>query len=265
MLRNYHTHTYRCHHASGTEREYIEEGIQNGLIFLGFSDHTPQNYPSWYKAYPSRMSFEEAPEYFATLRALREEYKDRIEITIGFETEYFPALFDEYIELIGQLGCEYIILGQHSTNNEYDGESSFVPTESEQVLSDYTDNVIGAIESGRFTYIAHPDVMYFTGKDRIYRKYAEALCKSAKAHEVPLEINLLGLENHRHYPRDLFWEVAKDVGNTIVLGCDAHDIAAVAGKSRVQPGLDFIERMGLTVTDRIPLINPLTREKTWPK
>ena len=25
---NYHTHTFRCHHANGTEREYIEQAIE---------------------------------------------------------------------------------------------------------------------------------------------------------------------------------------------------------------------------------------------
>ena len=28
MNYNYHTHTFRCHHATGTEREYIEEAIK---------------------------------------------------------------------------------------------------------------------------------------------------------------------------------------------------------------------------------------------
>ena len=41
MLANYHTHTARCHHASGSEREYIEAAIAGGMKILGFSDHAP--------------------------------------------------------------------------------------------------------------------------------------------------------------------------------------------------------------------------------
>ena len=41
MRTNYHTHTYRCHHASGTEEDYIIEGIEKNLKVLGFSDHGP--------------------------------------------------------------------------------------------------------------------------------------------------------------------------------------------------------------------------------
>ena len=38
---NYHTHTYRCRHAYGSEREYIEAAIRMGIAELGFSDHVP--------------------------------------------------------------------------------------------------------------------------------------------------------------------------------------------------------------------------------
>ena len=38
MIANYHTHTWRCRHADGTEREYVERAIEGGLKILGFSD-----------------------------------------------------------------------------------------------------------------------------------------------------------------------------------------------------------------------------------
>ena len=41
MLANYHTHTKRCNHALGEDREYVEAAIKAGLKVLGFSDHCP--------------------------------------------------------------------------------------------------------------------------------------------------------------------------------------------------------------------------------
>ena len=41
MFANYHTHTTRCRHAAGTDREYVEAAIKSGLTILGFADHTP--------------------------------------------------------------------------------------------------------------------------------------------------------------------------------------------------------------------------------
>ena len=48
MIANYHTHTWRCMHAEGTEREYVERAIEGGLKILGFSDHTPMPYANGY-------------------------------------------------------------------------------------------------------------------------------------------------------------------------------------------------------------------------
>jgi histidinol-phosphatase (PHP family) len=82
MKNNYHTHTVRCHHAQGTEREYIEAAIAAGIKTLGFADHAPQIFPGDYYSH-FRMRPEELSDYCSTLRALKEEYKDRIDIKIG--------------------------------------------------------------------------------------------------------------------------------------------------------------------------------------
>ena len=94
MKHNYHTHTYRCHHASGTEREYIETALRNGLGTLGFADHSPYIFPEGY--YSSfRMFPEQTAGYYRTLGTLREEFKDSLEIRMGFEMEYYPRHFKE--------------------------------------------------------------------------------------------------------------------------------------------------------------------------
>ena len=43
MLANYHTHTSRCRHATGTDEEYIQKAIAEGVKILGFSDNTRTN------------------------------------------------------------------------------------------------------------------------------------------------------------------------------------------------------------------------------
>ena len=63
---NYHTHTTRCKHAWGTEREYIEHAIQAGFEVLGFSDHAPY---LWETDYVSRIRMDksELENYVTTL------------------------------------------------------------------------------------------------------------------------------------------------------------------------------------------------------
>ena len=71
MNYNYHTHTTRCGHASGTEREYIERAVANGVRYMGFSDHATFVFPDGFESH-YRVPLAQAPDYFETISALRE-------------------------------------------------------------------------------------------------------------------------------------------------------------------------------------------------
>ena len=90
MKTNYHTHTTRCMHATGSDEDYVLSAIKGGYQELGFSDHTPWKYHTDYVA-DMRMLPEELPGYVESLRSLREKYRDQISIKIGLECEYFPT------------------------------------------------------------------------------------------------------------------------------------------------------------------------------
>ena len=72
---NYHTHTFRCHHASGSDEEYVLEAIANGYKVLGFSDHACWEYSSKYVS-RIRMRVQEFEEYKRSVLYLKEKYKD---------------------------------------------------------------------------------------------------------------------------------------------------------------------------------------------
>ena len=73
MFANYHTHTFRCHHAKGEDREYIEHAIASGFKILGFSDHCPWVYPYAYIS-DCRMDSKQVDGYFRSLTDLKKEY-----------------------------------------------------------------------------------------------------------------------------------------------------------------------------------------------
>ena len=106
---NYHTHTIRCKHAVGTEREYIEAAISEGFKILGFSDHTPQPYPESFTS-GIRMDMSELQDYTDTLVKLRDEYKDDIQILIGYEVEYSRKYFEPLLKELKKYPLDYIIL-----------------------------------------------------------------------------------------------------------------------------------------------------------
>ena len=82
MIASYHNHTWRCHHADGTEREYVENAIAAGFKILGFSDHTPQVYPDGFVC-PVKMEPKDLEGYVDTILDLKREYKDDIDIRLG--------------------------------------------------------------------------------------------------------------------------------------------------------------------------------------
>lgn len=254
MIANYHTHTTRCHHALGTEREYIEQAIAQGLEILGFSDHVPMPFPDGHQS-GFRVRLEELEDYVRTLEALREEYKDRIQILIGFEAEYYPALFDAMLDMLAPYDYDYMILGQHFIDNETSPYNA-TPTTDEAALARYVDQILCGLATGKYTYLAHPDVYNFVGDQEVYYRHMKRLCRGCKEMNIPIEINLLGLMGHRHYPSDRFYRIAGEVGNDAVIGCDAHQTEAVADPEAIQAGMAFAKQYGLRVLETVTLNDP---------
>ena len=112
MRTNYHTHTTRCHHATGSDEEFVLSAIKGGYQELGFSDHTPWKYHTNYVS-DIRMTPEELPEYVESLRSLREKYKGQISLKIGLECEYFPDYLHWLKGVIKKYELDYVIFGNH--------------------------------------------------------------------------------------------------------------------------------------------------------
>lgn len=232
MTYNYHTHTRRCGHASGTEEEYIQRAIACGIKYMGFSDHAPFVFPDGYES-PFRVPIAEAQEYVSELRLLREKYKHQIEITIGFEMEYYPSYFDKMLKTVIEAGGEYVILGQHFICNEHpDGISAHAKTDRIDSLKTYVSEVVAAMKRGVFTYVAHPDVIHFVGDPSVYADEMRKICIASRTEEIPLELNFLGIRDKRKYPNEIFWKMAGEEKAPVTFGFDAHDIqSAFDGES----------------------------------
>ena len=235
MIYNYHTHTFRCSHASGTEVEYIKRAIENGIKYMGFSDHFPFICSDGHES-SFRVPVCQVEDYFDTIRALREKYKAEIDIKIGFEMEYYPENFEEMLENAKKYGAEYLIIGEHFTEEELEGvRPSSAPSDSTDKLKNYVDCICEGMSTGAFTYIAHPDLINFTGDDAVYTQEIRRMCRASREYDVPLEINFLGIREGRAYPRDLFWETVGEEKAPVTFGFDAHSVrAAFDGDSLVK-------------------------------
>lgn len=244
MKVNLHTHTARCMHAVGADEEYVRSAIDWGLQILGFSDHTPHLYPEGHVS-TVRMTPEQLPEYADSIRSLQTKYADNIRVLLGAEVEYFPAMFADTLGMLRDNGIEYMILGQHHIGNEIGQPHCAHPTGDAEVLQSYCDQVIAGMETGLFTYLAHPDFINFMGDDKVYEKHMRRVCRCAKEGNIPLEVNMLGLRQGRHYPNDRFFALVAEEGCPVVIGSDAHKPEQVCLPDNEKQATEIVNRFGL--------------------
>lgn len=248
MRANYHTHTFRCKHAIGEDREYVENAIAAGLEVLGFSDHMPYWFPDGYYS-GHRMFPNETEGYVRSILDLKKEYEKDITIYLGFEAEYYSRFFEKTMDMLKDFPYDYLILGQHLLNNEIDHPKGISLTGTKQTdpqyLIQYVTETITAMETGKFFYLAHPDLVNFVGDPAIYEREYRRLLEAAKRLDVPVEINLLGVREKRNYPQELCWRIAGEVGNDVIVGCDSHQPNTMALKSDLDVADQIIERYHL--------------------
>ncbi len=221
---NYHTHTYRCHHAGGEDRDYVEAALKAGMTTLGFSDHCPFHYPNGYVS-RAKMTPEDFEGYRESILSLKDEYKGRIDIKLGFESEYHPERSKYHFKLIEEGKLEYMLLASHWVGDELNGGHLFInPTDDEEILKRYVDSSIEALRTGYYKYMAHPDCLNFTGSDDAFRRHMTRLLEYFKENNLPIELNWLGISTNRHYTSMRFLNLAKEIGITDTIhGVDAHN------------------------------------------
>ena len=252
MKFNYHTHSQRCGHGSGVEEEYILAAIEAGFDVIGISEHMP--YTGRHIA-ADRMPIEDWDDYIATLKHLKEKYKNQIDVKIGVEFEYYPNHIEHLKKL--QKDVEYMICGQHE-EDMYGHDYTFAC--SDEDVPKYANLVVEAIESGMANIIAHPDY-FMSGRDgwsEACSIAARKICEASKKHNIPLELNLSGIrhgkreynEGQRYrYPYYEFWQIASEVKCPVIYGYDAHNPKTLLEEHRIDIINEIIAGLDLNILD----------------
>lgn len=254
---NFHTHTARCGHAKGLEEDYILSAIAGGIKYMGFSEHFPLRLPNGDESY-FRLPIAQIPEHIRALHTLRQRYADRLELHIGFEMEYYPDLFPQMLKSAVEYGAEYLILGQHYAGDEYPDGFHVVGEETNDPnhLLRYTDYVLAAMQTGVFTYVAHPDIIWFTGDESLYLQQMRRICQASVQYNLPLEINLNGVRGKRNYPDRRFWALAGEIGCPVTIGFDAHRPRDAYDEASIPTAKAMVQEFGLNYIGR-PTLVPL--------
>ncbi len=255
MTYNFHTHTYLCHHASGTPEEYVLRAIEGGITEMGFSDHFPFAFADGTED-RARISVKEASIYLDEIARLKKKYREKITIYLGFEMEYYTEHFDIMKAKAQEYGADYLLLGEHYVQHYPSAKHTCVATESEELLALYADRVIAGMKTGAFTYLAHPDVLNFKGSAQAYEKQMRRIAQASLDLFIPLEINFLGIRDGRHYPNMDFWKIAGEVGAPVTFGFDAHTTDAAYDGASLAIAKKMVSDLHLNYIGK-PILRPI--------
>ncbi|MGZ7440744.1 histidinol-phosphatase [Paenibacillus sp. TH7-28] len=227
-----HTHHFRCGHADGNIRDYIEAGIAAGLSVIGISDHTPYFGSPEDRPFPRiSMGKKEFAGYVDEVLKLKKEYEGKIDVLLGIESDFFPEHAEVYRNTLNQYPFDYVIGSVHSVGevsifnkNRWKGLS---PQEKIATKEGYYDLIRQSAQSGMFQILGHIDAMkgnYPAFSDIPATEAIDDTLKTIADSGVAIEINTSGKTklSGGWYPSDAILERALHFGVDVTFGSDAH-------------------------------------------
>lgn len=245
MIPDYHWHTSRCGHASGSMSDYIREARRKGLLEVGFADHVPMYWVPAEERDPGlAMTREELPVYIGEVIELRRENPD-LNIRLGLEADFVPGRERELKDILELYPLDYVIGSIHYLDgwgfDNPDLAHEYGRRDIDEIYRQYFSLLCDAARSGLFDIIAHPDLVKKFGHRpqspplELYRQAAGAFAESG----VCIEVNTAGLRSPAGevYPAPEFLKQCRALGVPVTTGSDAHLPEQVgAGFDRI-PGL----------------------------
>lgn len=228
-----HTHHERCGHADGVIEDYIRAAIDAGLTVIGISDHSPYFAREEDHANPGiAMAKSEFPRYVEEVLRLKERYKDKIEVLLGVESDFFPEHLEVYKAAYAPYPFDYLIGSVHQTR----GVSIFNRNRWKKIdpalhadeKKHYYELIRQSAKTGLFQVLGHIDAMkgYYPAFSDIpgAEKEIDEALKAVAEEDIALEINTSGgtKDVGGWYPSDAILERALHFGADVTFGSDAH-------------------------------------------
>jgi len=232
MIVDLHNHTTLCNHAEGSMQDYINKAIANGTKYFGFSDHAPMNFDKKY-----RMDFSQMQTYAQKIKALQEQYKDKITILYGYEVDFLDGYMDDRVlkaNVDHLIGSVHFLNGWGFDNPEFIGH--YKSKDIDKIWKDYFDAIIQMVKSGNFDIVGHIDlikVFNFLPKFDVKSLVQNAI-KEIKKANIVVELNSAGLRKpcKEIYPSPAIMELLSEYDIPITFSSDAHKVEEVGFKSK---------------------------------
>ena len=230
MSVDYHTHHYRCGHATGVMDDYVEAAIAAGLSEIGLSDHSPI-YHLGDDPHPrpgTAMAQQELPVYVEEMQAVRERFASRITVRLGVESDYVLGWDEHYRRLWQQYPLDYVIGSVHWLDQWSIFSGDLPPGRTAaDVYHEYLETTQAAARSGVYDIIGHLDCLKTRGHipDMSVTPLVEETLRVLAASGVAIELNTSGWRKDFNdcYPTAEWLARCCHYGVPVTLGSDSHD------------------------------------------
>ena len=233
MLYNFHTHTTYCDGKS-TAEEMVQKAIELGFTKLGFSGHSYTEFDL-----EPCMTREGTEEYKKEITALKEKYKDKIEILLGIEYDYHSIEpLDCYDYILGSVHYIYKNGKYHcidlSRQLQIDTVNECYNGDFYSYIEDYYKTVADVYNKTKCDIIGHFDLITkYNGDDGLFdtnhpryiaawKAAADAIIKTPAV----VEINTGGIARghlNRPYPSKEIIDYFKQNGKRLIFSSDCHN------------------------------------------
>lgn len=238
-----HNHTPLCNHALGTPEEYVKKAIEKNIKIYGFSDHAPMEFDEKY-----RMSFSDMPKYENEIKSLKEKYKDKIKILLGYEVDFTPYVDKRVLER----NVDYLIGSVHFLDNWGFDNPEFIKEwnnrDVDDIYKEYFNKIESLAKSRFFDIVGHLDLIKIFGfkPKKNIKDIAKNAIKEIKKSGMAVEINTAGLRKpvKEIYPSTELLEMIKDEGIDITFSSDAHKVEDVGYK--IDEAIDIAKKLGFS-------------------
>lgn len=244
---SYHTHTnsFGIFDGHNSAAEMIKRAEELGFEELGISNHLIYHAGADVSFSPMFCNdYQKAEDlYKKTCEEIRAAAAgSRLKVRIGFEVDFFssPAWRRDFEKLMSRLDADYYIGASHALLNHDESryiniyQRSAAESLDQEALEEFLRchwlNLIEAVNSGYFAFIAHPDVVKVFGYclEPRWDEYKMKLVEALAARKQPFELNTSGWNKcGEQHPHEWMLNELQKCNVPIVISDDAHKVEAL--------------------------------------
>ncbi|WP_175073107.1 histidinol-phosphatase HisJ [Terribacillus sp. AE2B 122] len=275
MQGDFHVHTQYCQHGADDKMEaYVLQAIKKGLTHLSFTEHAPlpESFTDPAPHRDSTMDRNNVEAYVMEGKALQKQYKNDLQINIGFEVDYIRGYEQETQTFLDTYGPEMDdgILSVHMLqapdksffcidySEEEFGRAADVFGGLSPLYKTYYENLRASLEAdlgffkpkriGHITLIQKFQLAY--PKPAEFSKEQQNILEIMKEKGYELDVNTAGLYKplcKEIYPPAELIAYAAKMGIPLVPGSDSHAAGGI-GK-----GFEYLSDYSLQIPQRLTL------------